>query len=376
MFFADVLAGAVTSPVGQAALAAHPGTAQLLEVNNWLASDVWIDLWGANPSLVTARRLSAMRLDPAQTTHLLARERRPTVLRSVLYWNEVTLEQGSALLARRLDPRTAHAWVDSGMVPEELLEQACATARRNPATARCLSRHWFDQEQMLAALHEDVPQVEQVLRAVHLYLNPNAGPEVIDAAQQVQQQAVDAGEGGVLALPEHVNRWTTFGYAVDRPWEEADTPQELRLLAALRQERLPHAVRQALRASPYRLGLVPGTLDPTVGLEALEVPAGDGVRFYLGARNAALELEKQLDQAGPAAWQVAAALLADRYAGTVAELLETARALSAAERPVSAEVAVGSCAAAPDGLPAGVSAEAPVRVSAARRPPAQPRFEH
>jgi hypothetical protein len=385
----------VASPVGQSALAAHPRVGDILRnagVNPSLADDAWIALYGTKPERhFAAWALTEHPLTPGQLDHILAVERRTTVLDRVLARCDLTAEQGRVLLAHGVKEATATIWVQSGLVPAELTDQVHTAFRREYDTVwKLRNRHLFDQDAMLDAITDlKVARGEDAgflaRRALALLLHPNAGPDVISAAISAYDAATAINSGILgqhnvrrLRSPEARGRLADLRYAITRPWEECDTPDELQLLRALRGGmQVPHATAARLRASGHeaRLPQMGGATRreweyssnsfariEDAGGQAVEatqpdadrtiavsrVPVNDASVCEGTASAGARRLEELLDQAGPETWAVAVTLLADGYEGTVADLVATARLFAPASPSIRVTVATRSVHA-PDG---------------------------
>jgi hypothetical protein len=235
-----------TSNAGlQRAFADDPRATTWLSHNPNLEDDVWMRLWGKKPNAELARTLTEHPLTPDAIDHVIAKERRVTIVRNLLASSDLTTDQGRALLERGLTADAIDTWLRWGRVPHDLTGEVAAKAGEWRRAEFILeSRHLFDQDEMLRLLHEPGLPEYVSCRAVALINHPNAGPDVTSTAKTVYTQSRAqwnlAGRWPkVLLGHSQIERLRVFRYAITRPWEEADTASELELLAQYRPGRLP-----------------------------------------------------------------------------------------------------------------------------------------
>lgn len=277
----EEFAKTTTSETEQLTLIKDPDAHMSLAMNSNLTDAAWFALWGKKPAYDLAWEMTLHPLSPARVAHILSTDSRRRVIRNVLRWNEVTYEQGVTLLASGLiNDELAGSWLVSRLVPAELVSRVASLFPAPMRSAEALrSRHLFDQGEMLLRLA--APGIPEVIanRAAALISHPNAGPAVVEAAFETYNASRLKWDWGKkypkpIFTPQELSRPVNFPYAITRPWEECDTPQELALLWQYG-EGVPHA----LRARLYEHYLSFGDAAPTpVSIAAAESLAGYELR--------------------------------------------------------------------------------------------------
>lgn len=329
----DILIRDTTDPRLQQAFAADPRAHTRLADNKKLNDQTWLQLWGENPTLPQALQLTARMLTPTQIEHVLRTERRDRVLLELVTHTELTDEQSTTLLALKPSTQVLTAWAQSGQIPAALTDtvtQLLPPEQRNQAALS--SRHLFDQAQMLQLLHAPDSQQAAFEKATTLLRHPNAEPAVLTAAIKAYLESQAPGEPP-RRLTGHLQR-DGYRYAITRPWEEADTPNELALLRAYRRT-LPPATAARVRAyeaAAWHARPEPAdTSDPEISPGARLTDTTKWPAFTSPTTEA---IEAALAAETPRTLHIAVTLMLDGYPGTIHELAATSRKLSETETDI------------------------------------------